>query len=698
MGEGKSVVGVEFRAGIAVITIDYPPVNALSKPVRLGLIDAITRVKDDAAVKAIVLRGAGGRFIAGADLREMSLPVDEPSLPTIILAIESCNKPVIAAIEGAALGGGYELTLACDLRIAKAGAIVGLPEVRLGIIPGAGGTQRLPRLTGRAKAMTLITGARAVKAAEALSLGMLDDVVDGDVTEAALARALATPKRRLSALSIPPDKEDDMEAALTAAGKQARKLPAVGEAIRLIKQAGSGNFADEIADERATFLRLRGSDEAVALRHIFFAERAAAKIPGLPEAKPRKIETTAVIGGGTMGSGIAVSLADAGFAVTLLEQDDKAAEGAARRVQDTYDRLARSGRLSADEAARRRGRIAVAADWQRAAGSDLFIEAVFENMDVKKDVFTRLEKIAKPGAVLASNTSYLDLDDMFAGLARRGDGVGLHFFAPANVMKLLEIVRAKETAPDVLATATWLARKLGKVGVVARVGEGFIGNRIYSAYRRHCEYLLEDGAALADIDAAAEAMGFAMGPFAVSDLSGLDIAWATRKRLAPTRDPKQRYVAIADRLCERGRLGRKAGKGWYRYAEGGGRGVPDPEVDDIVKAEQAAKGIKPRAIPAAEIQNRIWAVMANEGAKILEEGIALRPSDIDLVLVNGYGLASTTGGPMFHADRAGLKAILAEMQRAFADGGAGSEPAALLARLAAQGGTFASLNEADAAG
>ena len=685
----SSPVRIQRVGTIAIVTIDNPPVNALSQAVRRELLAAFKTFAADRNTTGIVLAGAGRDFVAGADIREMDLPLLEPSLPDVIAVMETCPQPIVAAINGNALGGGLELALACDRRVAAPNATVGLPEVKLGIIPGAGGTQRLPRIVGTARAIALIAAGRRVQAAEALSLGMVDRVVDGDVLAAAQAEFAQAGKRRLSAVAVPADNASAVEKAAGEAVRAARGVPAVGKAIELVRQAASVPFADAVRTERATFLALRDSAEAKALRHLFFAERLAQKVPGIAGAKPRPLALAAVIGAGTMGSGIAVALADAGLPVAVVERDAAAAVQGRERVRAIYDRIVARGRLSSGAADERFARIGFGDDWSALADADLVIEAVFEEMDVKLETFRRLDAIVKPGAMLATNTSYLNVDQIAEATRRPQDVLGLHFFSPANVMRLLEIVRGKATSPDVLASGLALARRIGKVAVVAGVCEGFIGNRIYSTYRRQMEYLVEDGAWPEDVDRALEAYGFAMGPFAVSDLSGLDIGWATRKRRAATRDPRERYVAIADRLCELGRFGRKTGRGWYLYPEGARKPVPDPEVRALIEAESARRGITRRAVTADEIQRRALGSMVNEAAKILAEGIAQRASDIDLVFANGYGFPTFRGGPMFAADARGLGAVLADVESMHAAAGFGSEPAPLLIELARAGSTFA---------
>lgn len=680
-----SAVSVARRGDVAVVTVTNPPVNALSRAVRSQLLEALMALAGDNRVGAVVITGAAGRFIAGADLREMNAPPDPPQLPEVIAAIETLNVPVVAAIDGPALGGGLEIALACDHRIATPTATVGLTETRLGIVPGAGGTQRLPRLTGIATAIRLIGDGKILSAGEALKSNILDHVTETDALSVACAMATSIPKRRLSQKSVAPG-GDKADAAAAEIMKRV-KTPAAARAIDLIRATSDLPFAEGLVRERATFLELRESAEAKALRHLFFAQREALKVPGLDGTPTRVLTRAAVVGGGTMGVGIAVALADAGLPVALVERDAEAAAAAAARVRGQYDRQVTSGRLTRAEADSRQSRIGTSDDWSVLADVDLVIEAVFEDLAIKTDVFRKLDKAVRASAVLASNTSYLDLDVLAAATHRPSDVVGLHFFAPANVMKLLEIVRGAATAPDVVATALALARRLGKQPVVARNGDGFIGNRIYAMYRRHAEYLVEDGASPEDVDAALEAYGFAMGVFAVSDLSGLDIALAMRRRRDATRSVDERYVDIADRLCAAGRLGRKTAAGWYAY-DADGRKRPDPAVADIVAAVRRQKGIAPRAFTSAEIQRRLVAAMANEGAKALADGTALRASDIDLTFVHGYGFPRLRGGPMWAADRTGLTAILAEIRAAHATGGAGSEPSPLLIDLAHRGATF----------
>ena len=641
-------VSVRAQSGVAVITIDAPPVNALSDAVRRGLVDAFMQADRDDAVTAIVLTGAGDSFVAGADLREMALPPQSPSLPDVMLAMEACAKPIVAAINGAALGGGLELALACDLRIAGPRAALGLPETKLGMVPGSGGTQRLPRLVGSAKAIEMIGQAKIVKAQEALALGVVDQVAEDPLT-VAIAAATTTRKRRVSRMVVQAADAEQITKAADGAIRRARGNTAVASAIELVRDAARLPFDEAVAKERAEFLRLRESEESKALRHLFFAEREAGK--GASDAKPRDIRSVAVIGGGLMGAGIASCFADAGFPVSLIERDADAAAAAGERIAGIYDAQLRSGRLDDAGAREKRERVTASDDWTRVADAQLVVEAVFEDMALKQEVFRRIDTLAAPGTILATNTSYLDIDAIAAVTGRPQDVIGLHFFSPANVMRLLEVVRADKTAPDALATAFRIGRRIGKLPIIAGVCDGFIGNRIFSLFRREAEYLVEEGATPERIDRALERYGLAMGPFAVADLAGLNIAWATRKRREAANPGSERPLPISDKLCELGRFGRKAGRGWYLYRDGAPKPSVDPEVGDIVAAVRAAKGIAARTFTDAEIVQRMLGVMASEGKKVLAEGIAQRASDIDLVFVNGYGFPAVKGGPMYGAAR-----------------------------------------------
>ncbi|MGV6874068.1 3-hydroxyacyl-CoA dehydrogenase NAD-binding domain-containing protein [Pseudochelatococcus sp. B33] len=670
-------VRYEVQDGVAFIVIDNPPVNAGSAAVRIGLRDAVLRLAADASAGAGVLIGAGKTFIAGSDIKEFGAPLQQPELPAVIAEIEQCPKPVVAAIHGAALGGGFELSLGCDARVAVPEALVGLPEVTLGMIPGAGGTQRLPRLTGIVKAIDLVVSGRRIKATEALTIGIIDRLIDaGDMRKeaAAFALSLKGAKRRLGALSVPAEDPAAIAAAEAAALRSGRGREAVREAVAAVIRAGTTPFNEALAEERRVFQLLRTREEAAALRYNFFAERAAARVEGSSTHPPRAIHDIGVVGAGTMGAGIAAVFAAAGFAVTLADREVDILDRAEGRIAQAIGDLVRSGRLASGEAATAMGRVAYTADIEALSDADLIIEAVFEDVGAKTAVMQTLGKLARPGAVIASNTSYLDLDMLAAASGRAGEVIGLHFFAPVHRMRLVEVVRGAKSLPEVVNTGLWVSKAIGKLPVIAGVGEGFIGNRIYARYRAQCEFMLEEGALPQEVDAAMEAFGFAMGPFAVSDLSSLDIAWAMRKRRAPTRDPRERYVSIADRLCEMGRLGRKTGLGWYDYADtGSGRGKADPAVTAIVKEAAAAHGLS-RSFSEKDIQRRALGAIVNEAALVLEDGIARSAADIDLVLVNGYGFSKFRGGPLFLASRLPKSEVDTMLEEVAAASGFGFRP------------------------
>ncbi|MDH7796970.1 MULTISPECIES: 3-hydroxyacyl-CoA dehydrogenase NAD-binding domain-containing protein [unclassified Beijerinckia] len=633
--------------GIAVVTIDNPPVNAGSHAVRQGLLQAFTDIAATADIEGVVLIGAGRTFIAGSDIKEFGAPLSEPQLPTVIAAIEALPIPVAAAIHGAALGGGYELTLGCDLRVADRKAVVGLPEVGLGMFPGAGGTQRLPRLTGVAKAIEVICEARRVPAGEALKLGMIDAVSDGDLLQDTIAalRKLGR-KRRLGEEPVPPFDTAQVKDVARKAIAKAKGRPAAVQAADLVLMSSEKAFGEALAIARAAFQEIRVSPEAFAIRHLFFAERKASKIDTVAETT-FALERLAVIGAGTMGAGIAYALLNAGFAVTVVEQGQDALAAGKTRLDGLLSADLERKRLTAERAEQLRGQLAFADDIAAVASADLVIEAVFEDMAVKKQLLERLGAIVEPDAIIATNTSYLDVDALAEVLPRPDRFLGLHFFSPAHIMKLLEVVRGKATSPATLAIGLALAKRLGKQAVVAGNAHGFIGNRIYNAYRRHSEFLIQDGATPEAVDRALTAFGMAMGPFAVTDLSGLDIAYRMRKATAASRDPKARYVDIADRLCEAGRIGRKSGAGYYQYVDG--KQASDPLVSEIIAASRAEVGIAPRAIDDDEIRARCLGAIVNEAALLLAEGVAQRASDIDVTLVHGYGFPRWTGGPLWWA-------------------------------------------------
>ena len=698
----SSVVTTALHGDVLVVTIDNPPVNALGAAVRQGLLAAMQQAQADAAVAAVLLVGAGKAFIAGADIREFGKPPVPPALPEVCRAIEGSDKPVVAVLHGAALGGGLEVALSAHYRLALPAATVGLPEVNLGLLPGSGGTQRAPRLMGVQAATSLMLSGQHLKAQAALQAGLVDKLVEGaDAQAAGLAyvRELLTakaPVRRTRDLAIaePQAALAWLEEQKAETAKKARGLFSPLKIIECVQAAVQLPFDEGLARERALFIECLDSPQRAGLIHAFFAEREVAKVPEAQAAQPRPVASVAVIGGGTMGAGIAVAALDAGLPVTMIERDAESIARGRANVEKVYNGLVAKGRMTEAAKAAVMARYTGSTNYADIAQVDLVIEAVFEDIEVKKAVFRELDRVCKPGAVLATNTSYLDIDAIAASTSRPQDVIGLHFFSPANIMKLLEIVVPAKVAADVVATAFELAKKLKKVPVRAGVCDGFIGNRILAVYKQAADYLMEDGASPYEIDAAVRGFGFAMGPFQVTDLAGGDIGWATRKRRAATRDPKARYVEIADRICERGWFGQKTGRGFYLYPEGARVGQPDPEVLAIVDAERAKKGITPRSFTADEIMRRYMAAMVNEGAKVVAEGIALRPLDVDVTFVAGYGFPRHRGGPMKWADMTGLPKVLADIQAFAKEDPLFWKPAPLLEQLVAEGRNFDSLNKA----
>jgi len=638
-----TMVSIDRDGEIAVVTVNNPPVNALGQALRQGLWDAVATLDADPAVRAVVLICAGRTFIAGADVREFGLPPSEPHLPDLVNRIEAAAKPWIAAIHGAALGGGFEVALGCRFRVALDTASVGLPEVTLGIVPGASGTVRTPRVAGVAAAVDLVTTGKPARAARAQAIGLVDAVLTGDLRAGAIAfaRAALTAPLPLPASQRPvtdpgPEFWAEQQAAVS---KRARGEVAPLRALACLQKAAQAPFDAALAFERATFLELRASDQAAALRHVFFAERAAPRPPHLGETQPQPLRRAGVIGGGTMGAGIAAALRDAGLPVVLIERDAEALARGIANLQAIFDGGVKRGKLTPDQAAARMAGITGATDYAALADSDLVIEAVFEEIGVKRAVFAELARHCRADAVLATNTSYLDPRAIAEGLPDPGRFIGLHFFSPANVMKLLEIVPTPDTAPDTLATGFALARALGKIPVQAGICEGFIGNRILKRYRAAAEALLRQGVAIAEIDAAMRGYGFAMGPFEAQDLGGLDIAFLQREgaRAAGQNVPE----TLGDILVRAGRKGQKTGGGWYDYAPG----QRQPQPSDTVAALLAGQ-ITPKA-PPADIAAHLVGEMAAEGAAILAEGIALNAADIDLVEIHGYGFPRWRGGPIF---------------------------------------------------
>lgn len=695
-------VRLEVEDGVGFLVIDNPPVNALGQGVRQGLAEGVGVANESDAVAAIVIIGAGRSFPAGADIREFGKPPLPPFLPDVCQVIEDSSKPVIAALHGTALGGGFEIALSAHYRIADTGARIGLPEVNLGLLPGASGTQRMPRLTGAGPALDLMLSGKPISAAAGREIGAIDDIATGDLRKSAAAYVRRLVKNGWGPRPTSARREglEDTVAyrqAITDArarlARGAKGQIAPGMIVDCVEAALTLPFAEGMKKERACFKEALASDASKGMIHAFFAERQSARIPEASAAQPRALESVGVIGGGTMGAGIAVAALKAGLPVTMIERDAESLARGRANIEAVFDRDLAKGRLDDAGKAEVMARFTGATDYAALRETDLAIEAVFEDMAVKKAVFAELDRVMKPGAVLATNTSYLDINEIAATTGRPQDVIGLHFFSPAHIMRLLEIVVAEKTAPEVTVTAFALAKRLGKVAVRAGVCDGFIGNRMLATYRRAADYMMEDGASPYQIDAAIRGFGYPMGPFQVSDLAGGDIGWATRKRKAATRPPEERYVEIADRICERGWFGQKTGRGWYRYEDGDRKGSEDPEVLAIVAAERAKKGIKPRDFSDDEIVARYLAAMVNEGCNILDEGIALRPLDIDVTLLFGYGFPRWRGGPMKWADMEGLDTIFARIRDYAKEDAYFWRPAPLLERLVTEGRSFDDLNK-----
>jgi 3-hydroxyacyl-CoA dehydrogenase len=689
MGNINASVDLRRDGEIAIVTVDNPPVNALKHEVRAGLTEALRQTRLDAAVKAVVIACAGRTFFAGADITEFGKPPQAPGLGEVLGAIETMPMPVVAALHGTALGGGFELALACHFRVAIAGARVGLPEVKLGLLPGAGGTQRLPRLIGPEKALKMIVTGDPIEAQEALADGVVDEIVEGDLITAAIdfARRVVAEGRPLRLVR---DREDKLvaEGFADAAETLTRRLrgrDAPAACVEAVRNAITLPFEEGLKREGELFRKLVTGDQSKAQRHVFFAEREAAKVPGIAEGtKPRPVATAAVIGAGTMGGGMAMCFANAGIPVTIVETGRDLLQRGLDRVAANYRATVSRGGLAADEMERRMGLINGVTEFDGVGSADVVIEAVFEEMDLKKRVFTDLDRVAKTNAVLATNTSTLDVDEIARATTRPQDVLGTHFFSPANVMRLLEIVRGAATAPDALATAVALGRRIGKVPVTVGVCYGFVGNRMLARRSVEAERLLLEGALPQEVDAAVAAFGFPMGPFAMADMAGLDVGWRIRKGRGERNE-------IEDALCEAGHFGQKTGKGYFRYDAGSRTPVPDPEVEGIILAASARHGRNRRQIGPEEIVERMMFPMINEGARILEEGIATRPSDIDVIWVYGYGWPVWRGGPMYYADQLGL-AHLRDRLTLYADrsGDETLQPAELIRRLSAEGRGFAS--------
>jgi 3-hydroxyacyl-CoA dehydrogenase len=689
----------DVKDGIAVLRLDNPPVNSLGFELREALVAGLARANADPAVAAIVLIGSGSGFSGGADIREFGTPkaVAHPNLRTVISEIEDSAKPVIAAIGGVCMGGGLELAMACDYRVGIAGGRIALPEVKLGLLPGAGGTQRLPRLLGVEAALNMIVSGTTVASEKLRDTPLFDAFGEGDLLESALtfARRIAAEKRgrkRVRDLKIDmPNAEAYLQFARNTIKSVAGPYPAPLACLEAVAAAVEKPFDAGLKRERELFATLMLSPESAALRHVFQAERAASHILDVPADTPiRPIRKVGVIGAGTMGGGITMSLINAGLPVVLLETQQEALDRGIANIRRNYQGALRKGTLNEQSLAQRLALITPTLDYDLFRGVDLSIEAVFENMDVKRQVFEVLDDVVRPGAILASNTSALDLDEIANFTRRPQDVIGLHFFSPANIMRLLEVVRGAKTAKDVLATAMQLSKTMGKIAVVSGVCDGFIGNRMLARYGAAAHDLVMFGALPHEIDAALQDFGMAMGPFRVGDLAGLDIGWALRKRRA-AESPGRDFSNVADVLCEAGRFGQKTGAGWYRYDPGSRHPVPDPKVTAIIEQYRRQKGIAPRNVSAQEIVERCIDALINEGARILEDGIAQRASDIDLVYLNGYGFPAYRGGPMFFADQTGLHVVASALEKIAAQPGSDPDawtPAPLLARLAQQGQTF----------
>ncbi|MFN8989703.1 MAG: 3-hydroxyacyl-CoA dehydrogenase NAD-binding domain-containing protein [Betaproteobacteria bacterium] len=694
-----AIVDYRVQNHVGVITLNNPPVNALSvgKGLLQGILDAIKEGEHDTAVKAFLLIGGGRNFSGGADITEFGKP-PVPGMATlrdVLSYMDTVTKPICAALAGPTMGGGLELALGAHWRCAVTGAQIGLPEVKLGILPGAAGTQRLPRLIGAATALDMMVSGDPVSTERAHELGIVDEIVEGDLAAAALKFAQRVvkegrPIRRISAMTVAVEGDADAFFAEARAriATQWRGYPAPLEIAACVEAAVQQPFAKGVAFERERFEVLVATSESKSLRHAFFAERAAAKVNGLPEDTPvREIRSAAVIGAGTMGGGIAMNFANAGIPVKILEASPERLDKGLSVIRANYAATVSKGRLSQEAMDKRMALMTGVSSYDDLRDADIIIEAVFEEMPVKQEVCRTLDAGATPGAILATNTSTLDIDAIAAVTARPQDVIGLHFFSPANVMKLLEIVRGAKTGGDVIATSMKLAKTIRKVGALVGVCDGFVGNRMVHAYFREAGYLLEEGALPQQVDRVMEAFGFAMGPFRVSDLAGLDIGWAIRKRQAATRDPAERYSRIADLICEQGRFGQKTGAGYYRY-EGSRKPVPDPAIEALIVQASKDGGFTRREISDQEILERCLYQLVNVGAQILEEGIAQRASDIDIIYLYGYGYPRYRGGPMMSADLIGLPKVLEAVKGYEQRVGQWWKPAALLERLAAEGKGF----------
>jgi len=694
------LVQLKSDNGIAVITINNPPVNALSPGVPEGISEALDQIAGDGGVKAAVLIGGGRTFVAGADIKEFGkMTSGKPrgaGLLSLLVKVEDSVKPVIVAIHGTAFGGGMELAMAGHYRVAVANAQFGQPEVKLGLIPGAAGTQRLPRLAGVAKAVEMCVGGNPINAEEALTLGIIDRIIEGDLLPGALAfarevagKAAVRTRERDAKLGSAAENAVIFSVARETAAKKQRGLLAPAKAIDAVEAATKLPFEEGCKFEQELFLECLFSEQSKSLIHVFFSEREAAKIPDIPkQTNAVPIHSAAVVGAGTMGGGIAMVLANAGIPVLLKEVDQAALDRGLATIQSNYANSVRRGRFSQQVAEERLKRITPTLAYDDFSNVDLVIEAVFEGMALKKEVFRELDRVCKPDAILASNTSTLSIDEIATATSRPESVIGTHFFSPANVMRLLEIVRGKASSKEVVATCMQLSKTLGKVGVLVGNCRGFVGNRMFGPYRREAQFLVEEGAGIEAVDQALSDFGMAMGPLATGDLAGLDVGWRIRKEYRHLEVPGIRQPFLEDRLCELGRYGQKTRAGWYKYDDQR-RASPDPAVGELIRKWIAEAGIVQRQISAAEITDRCLYALVNEGARILEEGIALRPSDIDIIYINGYGFPAHRGGPMWYADAVGLQQVYARVSEFHRQHGEIWQPAPLLKQLAQQGKKFA---------
>jgi 3-hydroxyacyl-CoA dehydrogenase len=704
----SELVSFSKEGNVGIITVNNPPVNALSPGVPEGILASVQAAQKDAAIQALVLIGGGRTFIAGADIKEFGKITSgqrsrDIGLASVLQPLEDSPKPIVCAIHGTAFGGGLETAMACHYRVAVASAQVGQPEVKLGLIPGAGGTQRLPRLAGVEKAAEMCAGGDPVPATEALRYGIVDKIVEGDLLKGAVTFA-----RELAASKTPPRRTRDLDAKLKdkaaclsslakvreVVAKKARGLMAPLKAIDAIEAAVNLRFEEGLRKEAELFKECLFSDQSKSLIHVFFGDRAVAKVPGISKDTPIiPIKKAAVVGAGTMGGGITMTYANAGIPVILKEIDQPALDRGLETIKKNYAATVKRGRMTQAQTDQNMARISATLSYDRFKEADIVVEAVFENMALKKKTFAELDKVTRPDAVLASNTSTLDIDEIASATSRPKQVIGHHFFSPANVMRLLEIVRGKESSKEVMATSMGLAKTLGKVGVLVGNCRGFVGNRMFHPYQREAQFLLEEGATVEDVDSALYNFGMAMGPLAVGDLAGLDVGWRIRKEYAHLVPKGERQPLVSDRLCEMGRYGQKTGSGWYRYEPGNRTPIPDPEVQKLIEEMAQGAGIKRRKITPEEIIERTIYALVNEGAKILEEGIALRAVDIDIIYINGYGFPPYRGGPMWYVDTVGLKKVHDRVVEFEKQHGDLWKPAGLLKQLAETEKKFADLDK-----